>query len=185
MIRLFYIAFLAFCLVCPTVYAQQKLPVTTNKDSLKIQQPNFLAPSRAAFYSAILPGLGQAYNKKYWKIPLVYAALGTTVYAYVFNNNKYHDYRDAYKSRLLGQTGDQFAYLDTPRLIKAQQFYQRNRDLSALLIGVFYVLNIVEANVDAHLMQFNVSDKLTVQPNLIQNEITQRQNLGFGVSFQF
>lgn len=185
MIRFLYIGFLSVWLLNSSVYAQLSKPVPAVTDSLKVQPPNFLAPSRAAFYSAILPGLGQAYNKKYWKIPLVYAALGTTVYAYIFNNNKYHDYRDAYKSRLLGQTGDEFAYLDNSRLIKAQQFYQRNRDLSALLIGVFYILNIVEANVDAHLMQFNVSDTLTVQPNLIQNEITRRQNLGLGVSFQF
>ncbi len=171
-------------------YAQElpnPTPMATpvKKDTLQAQVPNFLAPSRAAFYSAVLPGLGQAYNKKYWKIPLVYAALGTTVYAYIFNNNKYHDYRDAYKNRLLGQNNDQFSYLDNARLIKAQQFYQRNRDLSALLIGVFYVLNIVEANVDAHLMQFNVSDKLTVRPDVIQNDFTRRQNLGLGVSFQF
>jgi hypothetical protein len=85
----------------------------------------------------------------------------------------------------LGFTDDEFSYLDTSRLIQAQRFYQRNRDLSALLIGVFYILNIVDANVDAHLMQYNVSDKLTLQPDLIQNDLTQRRQLGLGISFKF
>lgn len=154
-------------------------------DTAKVVTINPLAPSKAAFYSAVLPGLGQAYNKKYWKIPLVYAAIGTSVYAYIFNNNKYHAYRDAYKNRLLGLTDDEFSYLDQNRLIQAQRFYQRNRDLSALLIGVFYILNIVEANVDAHLMQFNVNDNLSLKPDLIQNDFTRRQNLGIGVSLKF
>ncbi|MFY7757519.1 MAG: DUF5683 domain-containing protein, partial [Flavobacterium stagni] len=60
-----------------------------------------------------------------------------------------------------------------------------NRDLSALLVGVFYILNIVEANVDAHLMQFNVNDNLSLKPDLIQNDLTRRQNLGIGVSLKF
>ncbi|MEM9680813.1 MAG: DUF5683 domain-containing protein, partial [Bacteroidota bacterium] len=67
-----------------------------------------LSPSRAAFYSAVLPGLGQAYNKKYWKIPIVYAALGTGVYFYIQNNNEFNRYRDAYKRRLAGFTDDEF-----------------------------------------------------------------------------
>ena len=122
------------------------------KDTIKKSGINMLAPSKAAFYSAVLPGLGQIYNKKYWKVPLVYGALGTTIYFYISNNNKYHAYRDAYKRRLEGFNDDEFTYLDNSRLIAAQKFYQNNRDLSALLTGLFYILNIVDANVDAHLM---------------------------------
>ena len=59
------------------------------------------APSKAAFYSAVLPGLGQGFNKKYWKIPIVYAAIGTSIFSYDFNQKKYWDYRNAYKSRLV------------------------------------------------------------------------------------
>ena len=190
MIRWVYILFCWGCLAISTGWAQQTpapTPPVKPTDSLNTPAKpiNMLAPSRAAFYSAVIPGLGQAYNKKYWKIPLVYAALGTTVYFYITNNNKYNDYRDAYKRRLLGFTDDEFSYLDTSRLIQAQRFYQRNRDLSALLVGVFYILNIVDANVDAHLMQYNVSDKLTLQPDLIQNDLTQRRQLGLGISFKF
>lgn len=190
MIRGWYILLTCFLLGCAArAQVQQEVKPLTVKPSdttkLKAVTINPLAPSKAAFYSAVLPGLGQAYNKKYWKIPLVYAAIGTSVYAYIFNNNKYHAYRDAYKNRLLGLTDDQFSYLDDSRLIQAQRFYQRNRDLSALLVGVFYILNIVEANVDAHLMQFNVNDNLSLKPDLIQNDLTRRQNLGIGVSLKF
>ena len=67
-----------------------------------------LAPARAAFYSAIIPGLGQAKNKKYWKIPIIYAALGTGLYFYTDNNKVYKRYRNAYKSRLAGFNDDEF-----------------------------------------------------------------------------
>jgi hypothetical protein len=149
------------------------------KDSIKKSpEINVLAPSKAAFYSAVFPGMGQVYNKKYWKLPLVYGALGTTIYFYISNNKKYHLYRNAYKNRLEGFTGDEFFYLDDSRLISAQKFYQKNRDLSALLTGLFYILNIVDANIDAHLMQFNVNDNLTLKPDLYRNDFTSTQNLG-------
>lgn len=144
-----------------------------------------LSPSRAAFYSAILPGLGQVYNKKYWKVPLVYGAMGTSLYFYFDNNKKYNQYRDAYKRRLAGFNDDEFQYLDDNRLIQAQRFYQRNRDLSLLITAAFYILNIVDANVDAHLMQFNVSDDLSVVPDVYQNEINQMPNVGLTLNFKF
>lgn len=154
------------------------------KDTIKKNEINMLAPSKAAFYSAVLPGLGQIYNKKYWKVPLVYGALGTTIYFYISNNNKYHAYRDAYKRRLEGFNDDEFTYLDNSRLIAAQKFYQNNRDLSALLTGLFYILNIVDANVDAHLMQFNVNDNLTVKPDFYRNDFTTNQNLGISLTWK-
>lgn len=153
---------------------------TTKKD----KEINPLAPSKAAFYSAIVPGLGQAYNKKYWKIPFVYGAIGSSLYFYILNNNKYHKYRDAYKHRLAGEPDD-FTYLDETRLVQAQRFYQRNRDLSLLVTVGFYILNIVDANVDAHLMQFNVSDKLSLQPDVYQNDINQKTNFGLSLNYQF
>src|SRR5690606_29960683 len=139
---------------------------------LKAVKIDPLAPSKAAFYSAIVPGLGQAYNKKYWKIAIIYGCLGTTLYVYSWNNKKYHQYRDAYKDRLAGRevTGE-LAELDQDRLIAAQRYYQRNRDLWLLITAGVYILNIVEANVDAHLMQFNVDDNLSLKPELQQNPI--------------
>lgn len=170
---------------CGTARSQETVDILRATDTVKSPEIDPLSPSKAAFYSAIVPGLGQAYNKKYWKIPIVYGAIGTSLYFYFDNNKKYHSYRDAYKRRLAGFQDDQYQYLDDRRLEQAQRFYQRNRDLSLLITAAFYILNIVDANVDAHLIQFNVSDKLTVAPDVYQNEINYKPNVGVTVNFKF
>ena len=168
------------------IFAQVKTEsVLVSKDTVKSQEINPLAPAKAAFYSAIVPGLGQAYNKKYWKIPLVYGAIGTSLYYYSWNNKKYNEFRDAYKSRLAGNTDDKYDYLDDARLIEAQKFYQRNRDISLLLATAFYILNIVDANVDAHLLQFNVNENLTLNPKLELNNINVKSNFGLALNYTF
>jgi hypothetical protein len=182
--RLLYIALFFILFGNQNVFSQEIGDVIIAKDTTKLQEIDPLRPSKAAFYSAILPGLGQAYNKKYWKIPLVYGAIGTSMYFYLDNNKKYHSYRDAYKKRLLGLQ-DEYDYLDDSRLIAAQRFYQRNRDLSLLVTIAFYVLNIVEANVDAHLTQFNVSEKLSLSPDIYQNEFTAKPNIGLTFNYKF
>ncbi len=144
-----------------------------------------LAPARAAFYSAIVPGLGQAYNKKYWKIPIVYGAIGTGVYFYTTNNQEYHRYRDAYKQRLKGLNDEFKGQYSDATLINAQRTFQRNRDLSLIITVGLYVLNIVEANVDAHLRQFNVDDNLSFQPEIYPTDINQIQNVGLTMTYRF
>jgi hypothetical protein len=111
--------------------------------------------------------------------------MGAGLYYYSVNNTKYNNYRNAYKRRLAGYSDDNFQYLDNSRLIAGQRFYQRNRDMSTLVAVGFYVLNIVDANIDAHLMQFNVSDKLSFRPELYQNEINYKQNLGLTLNYHF
>jgi hypothetical protein len=118
------------------------------------------APAKAAFYSAVLPGLGQAYNKQYWKIPLVYALIGGGIYLYQFNQNQYLRYRKAYQNRLLGYP-DEFPQYSTDILITAQSYYRRNRDLALMGTVLMYVLNIVDANVSAHLRLWNINDNLS------------------------
>ncbi len=156
-----------------------------------------LSPARAAFYSAILPGLGQAYNKKYWKIPVIYAALGTGIYFYLDNDKEYHRYRDAYKSRLAGFNTDEFWGTDindnplsTPSisndaLIRAQRTLNRNREVSLLITLGIYALNIIDANVDAHLLQYNVDENLAIKPHFNFNELDATTNLGLTLNFQF
>lgn len=167
------------------VFSQSKKDsISVAKDTLPSLDIDPLTPAKAAFYSAILPGLGQAYNKKYWKIPLVYGAIGTSLYFYIDNNKKYHDVRDAYKRRLEGYDDDEYPY-DDSRLISAQKFYQRNRDLSALFVVGFYVLNIIDANVDAALIQFNVNDRLSLRPDVYTNDVTFRPNVGLTFNYNF
>ena len=84
-------------LTAGNISAQKKTETTlVAKDTMKSIDIDPLTPAKAAFYSAILPGLGQAYNKKYWKIPLVYGAIGVSMYYYIDSNKSYHQYRDAY-----------------------------------------------------------------------------------------
>ena len=184
--KIIFIGLIFFFLGNNTVFSQKKIAAPLNpKDTLKSIDIDPLTPAKAAFYSAILPGLGQAYNKKYWKIPIVYGAIGTSLYYYIDSNKKYHQYRDAYKRRLEGFTDDDFDYLDNNRLISAQKFYQRNRDLSALFVVGFYVLNIIEANVDAALMQFNVNENLSVKPDVYLNDVTSKANVGLTFNYNF
>ena len=184
--KTFFIAIIFLFLGKPFVFAQDKTtPQKVVKDSLKSINIDPLTPAKAAFYSAVLPGLGQAYNKKYWKIPLVYGAIGTSLYFYIDSNKKYHQYRDAYKRRLEGYNDDKFNYLDTNRLITAQKFYQRNRDLSALFVVGFYALNIIDANVDAALIQFNVNENLSVNPILYPDAVTFKANVGLTLNYNF
>lgn len=166
-------------------------------DSTSKPPINPLSPAKAAFYSAILPGLGQAYNKKYWKIPLVYAALGTGIYIYLDNDKEYKRYRDAYKSRLAGFNDDEFWGTDindnplsTPNisndaLIRAQRTLSRNREISLLITIGIYALNIIDANVDAHLLQYNIDENLALKPHFNFNELDATTNLGLTLNFQF
>jgi hypothetical protein len=181
----FYIVLLILLFGNQSLFSQQIADGLKATDTLKSEEIDPLRPSKAAFYSAILPGLGQAYNKKYWKIPIVYGAMGTSLYFYIDQNRKYHSYRDAYKRRLAGFNDDQYQYLDDSRLISAQRLFQRNRDLSLLVCIGFYVLNIVDANVDAHLIQFNVSDKLSFQPDVYTNDINYKPNVGLTLNYTF
>lgn len=152
-----------------------------------------LSPTKAAFYSAVLPGLGQAYNKSYWKIPIVYVAIGTGLYFYINNTQEFQRYQRAYKRRIAGFTDDEFygdradgrPRLSTEGLQRAQQFYNRNREMSLLITLGLYVLNIVEANVDAHLKQFNVDDNLSFEPFLQNNEFNNKWQYGLAIKLKF
>lgn len=161
------------------------------KDSLTPLQSRAidpLAPSKAAFYSTVLPGLGQAYNKSYWKIPIAYAGLGISTYLYFDNHRQYNIWRDEYRRRLLGihdTSHPDFGRLDNDRLARGQRIYQRNRDLSLVVTLGIYILNIVDANVDAHLQQFNVDDDLSFSPALEFNHLNGTYQYGFVMSYKF
>ena len=167
------------------LYAQKKGLIINDSIKAKQNAINPLAPARAAFLSAILPGLGQAYNKKYWKIPLVLGAIGTSMYFYLDSDKEYNRFRDAYKQRLVGEKDEFSGQYSDETLIRAQKLFQRNRDLSLLITLALYALNIVEANVNAHLMQFNVSDDLTFKPEFVPNNNFNTQTVGFSIQYKF
>ena len=181
-----FIGLFLFSLGNTSVFSQAKKgTVLVTKDTLKPVDIDPLTPAKAAFYSAILPGLGQAYNKKYWKIPIVYGAIATSMYYYLDSNKSYNQYRDAYKRRLEGYTDDNYSYLDDSRLIAGQKFYKKNKDFSAFFVVGFYILNIIDANVDAALIQFNVNDNLSLKPNMNYNDVTLKSNVGLTLNYSF
>ena len=148
-------------------FAQKDSTAVKNRQlQLNNNKYNPLSPSKAAFYSAIFPGGGQIYNKKYWKAPIVWAAIGSSVYFYIDNSNEYDRYRTAFKLRSQG-IRDEFTREDGTQLIStaglenAQKVLRKNRDLSLLTGVLLYVLQIVEASVNAHLLQFDTDDSLS------------------------
>lgn len=182
--------FLFFVLAFQNTKAQDSLAVEEVK--VKIKKQNFntpyepLRPSKAAFYSAVLPGLGQAYNGSYWKIPLVYAGLGGGIYFYIQNNDQFQSYRNAYKRRLAGYSDDEYqGRISDEGLIQAQKQFRKNKEISIFFTVVWYALNIVDANVDAHLKQFNVNENLSINPDYIFDENTGKPNYGLSLNFKF
>ena len=155
-------------------------------DSIIREPLDALAPSRAAFYSAILPGLGQAYNKKYWKIPIAVGGIAAGIYFYEHNNKDYKRYREAYKRRLAGYTDDEFyPRVTNDGLVRAQKTLKRNKELSLLITIGIYALNIIDANVDAHLLQYNVDENLALSPHFQYNEKENSSDLGLTLNFKF
>lgn len=174
-----------------TSIAIDKELVIIEEQALARQEIDPLRPSKAAFYSAILPGAGQIYNKKYWKVPIVWGAIGAGVYFYVRNDKQFGRYRDAYKRRLAGFKDDEFSDADgnplisEDGLIRAQQQFRRNKEVSLLVTIGLYALNIIDANVDAHLLQFNVDENLSLSPHYQYNQMENSSDLGLTLNFKF
>ncbi len=170
--------------------------ITIEEVTYEKKRINPLGPSKAAFYSAVLPGLGQAYNRKYWKVPLVYGALGTGIYVYSINNTEYRKAREAFKRRRAGFTDDEFYDINgdgngpdisSEALQDAQEARQRDRDLALVVTIALYALNIIDANVDAHLKQYNVDEDLSLdfKPYLDLNPWTNEPNYGMALLIKF
>ena len=154
-------------------------------DELNTVDTLFHSSQKALVRSLIVPGLGQAYNKKYWKIPIIYAALGTSVYFIIDNNRQYDEFKQAYIDRQNGLEDDYPQYTDD-NLITLTDFYRRNRDFSVILTAGIYLINVLDAMVDAHLYEFDVSDELSieVQPQVhFTPQMGPRPAVGFTLKF--
>ena len=167
------------------VQAPVTQPLTMADSTIQAKEGFFLdrwdRPAKAALFSAVIPGLGQAYNKAYWKIPIVYATGGVLGYFIISHNNNFQDLKTALLIRNDGDptTIDQFndhptLGADYPRgtanLRYNYDYFRRNRDLTILLSVLAYGLNVAEAYVHAHLKEFDVSDDLSMrlEPNIMQ-----------------
>ncbi|MFT4526679.1 MAG: hypothetical protein ACI85F_002855 [Bacteroidia bacterium] len=147
------------------------------------------SPKLATLLSAVAPGAGQIYNRKYWKLPIIYGAFGGLIYSAVWNHTKFRTFKDAYLIRIDGDptTIDQFeGQFSDDNLRTIQADYRRNRDLSYVFIGVFYALNIIDAAVDGHLFDFNVDEDLSLQikPVIEPIDYQQAQVYGLGLTLR-
>lgn len=143
------------------------LAMSSSKDS--IAPLRLHDPRKATFRSAVLPGWGQAYNKKYWKIPLVYGALGTCAGFFFYNKNEYVAARDAYRYLSDNDTSndnlveERFKFIPLESIRVYRNSVRRNVDYSVLAFLICWGLNVVDATVDAHLLQFEVGPDLSLK----------------------
>jgi hypothetical protein len=172
---LFFIFFLLGTITCT---AQQKDSLPSKKDSVPAAKVDSLikadhSPRKAAIRSAIIPGWGQVYNKKYWKVPIVYAAIGITGYIFVDNLKTYQDlrlaYRGKYNARVKLDSTDYFKIKDRYLPISEESLragrdqFRRYIDYSAIFFVVFWGLYVVDAVVDARLTAFDISPDLSLK----------------------
>lgn len=150
------------------------------------QKPVRYNPTKAGLYSAVLPGLGQYYNKKYWKIPIVWGAIGTGIGITIWNENQYSRYRSAFIAELNGQTHEfsTIPGITADALGRAQDRSKRQRDYAIAITSLIYILNIVDAVVDAHLYEGRKDPDLALKPTVIFDEFSH-QNTKAGLSFNY
>ncbi|SEG36889.1 hypothetical protein SAMN05421847_2071 [Halpernia humi] len=158
-----------------------------NNANSKAIKPKF-NPTKAGLYSAVLPGLGQFYNKKYWKIPIVFGAIGTGLGITFYNDKQYKRYRNAFVAELNGQPHEfsNIPGIDKNVLGNAQDSAKRQRDYAIAITGLVYILNIVDAVVDANLYEGRHDPDLAVSPTIINDGLgLQNGKAGLALNFKF
>ena len=167
-------------------------------DKLKFN-PN---PMRAMWLSALCPGAGQIYNRRYWKLPIVIGAFVGLTYGTTWNNRMLNDYSKAYRD-ISDNDPNTRSYMDfypptvkesdldkkwlTNTLKNRRDYYRRYRDICIIAIAAVYVLNVIDAYVDASMMHFDVSEDLSMQlkPAVIESRLSPLPSVGLGFAFSF
>ena len=182
--------FLPFLLICNSAFSQELqgevelVEVDTTKHS----------PKLATILSASLPGAGQFYNKKYWKIPVIYIAGGAMVYSAIYNSAGYYKYKNAYNHLYENPDNpmEDFEGYNLEQLKSIKDQYRRYRDMSIIGVGLLYVLNIVDATVDGYLFDYDISDDLSlrVEPSIMNTyyrsgSFKANQQYGFKLTVHF
>lgn len=154
---------ISFCVLCILISISGFAQQNNEQENSKIHSPR-----KATILSAVLPGLGQAYNKKYWKIPVIYAGIGVSSYLAYDNHTEFVRYKNAYIIRH-NDGVDEFSQPDGTQiyndqaLINSMDKFRKQRDLCLIGTLLFYTLQIVDANVDANLFDFDISDDLSMK----------------------
>lgn len=157
--------------------------VQAEEDAELFEEISELNPQRAALLSAVFPGMGQVYNKQYWKVPIVLAGVLTFGHFINYNNKVYHGLRNAALLTAKGQTNPYQSIISTEAsLVRGRDVFRRNRDFLIIIGSAFYILQIVDAHVSAHLEEFKINDKLAfgIEPSI---QSTPLFSQAVGVSF--
>lgn len=170
--------------------------------------PKLHSPHKATIYALVLPGLGQAYNHKYWKLPIVYAGFGVMYYFIHTNTKFYRDFKEAYEWSAFTQNT---IYPPTPvnffkpppaapneyatkytssQLLEAREYYRRNLEVSYIATGAWYLLTVVDAVVDAHFFDYDISEELALEikpwsPCIGYNQPNALKPTGITLQFHF
>ena len=180
-------------------FAQQKKDSVIIKNFDSTSKKSILAldttvkkhnPKIATFRSAVLPGWGQIYNKKYWKLPIVYGALGVTAGIFFYNLKTYKQLKQAVIYRSDNDPAndilvvEEYRNLSTASLRSARSIYRQNIDYSVLAFIILWGLNVVDATVDAHLKEFDVSDDISFKIKPGYNTIGNTTGLSLVFAFK-
>lgn len=191
--------FIFFIALCKTSFGQTRMDktvaaledTTTTKrvevavDSVVELKPLFMTPKKTGLFSAIVPGLGQYHNKQYWKIPVIYVGVGVAAYFIADNLKNYNAFRKEYAGRLSNDPSfvSKFPeYRDDNTIKSAQDFYRQNLDLTVLITGLGYTLQVIDAVVFAHLKGFDISEDISLNYKPV---MTPQGGIGFGLVMNF
>jgi hypothetical protein len=181
---------LFFCQLSKGLDADTTISKTRKKNTLAdTSSPKVHSPKKAAILSAVLPGLGQAYNKKYWKIPVVYAALGTCAGFFIYNREEYFQSRDAYRNKMDNDPSndnlipEKYRPVDPESIRRYRNGVRQYVDYSVLAFVLCWGLNVVDAAVDAHLNSFELGEDLTMHIQPYSNPVARTN--GIQLTFDF
>jgi hypothetical protein len=151
-----------------TAKAQDTIPPQLYEPSPYTVSSEAHSAHKATIYSLVLPGLGQAYNKKYWKIPIIYAGFGVLAYSFKINNDETKKFTEAYRYVINNDTfpiDNEYVtrYPDPNNLLQGREFYRRRVELTVIFTAVWYILNVLDATVDAHFFDYDISDNLSLR----------------------
>lgn len=155
----------------------------TESDTIKPKH----SPTLASVMSAIVPGAGQVYNKKYWKVPIIYAGMGALVYYAIDNKKVYMKYREAYifKTDKDSLTIDPYPDFSASDVETEMNKWRRYRDMNVIFLSLVYVLNIIDASVDANLFDYDVTNDLTLRLDPIINKTPNGSHMGLKLRLKF
>lgn len=156
-------------LICVGFFSSN--PILANVSDVEFQQDysdtsKFTGPRKAAVMSAIIPGLGQLHNEKYWKVGVIYGGVGLLTWYYIRNRDSLNSYQRAYTARIDTSSvtiDNRYSYLSDAAVLSNRNFHRRQRDIAILGFAGLYLLQIIDANVDAHLKEFEVNKDLSLK----------------------